>query len=145
MEEQKIIHGIIISHKQYGDKNAFIAVLSDESCIVKGWVKRDYMNYELGSQIIAQVHIKNDMVKLFIDSIENSIGMLFWNDLKKLTSLHKAIALLNILPENVFFKGLYDQFLKIVAKISISDIQNSDIQTINHDLVNWEEFISSLV
>jgi hypothetical protein len=131
-EDEQNIHGIIILYKIYNEHNSFMGILTDESFYIKGYVKRD--NYSPGQQVIGRFHTFSGYLKIFIDSVENSMGMLFWNNKEKLSNLIHVLNSIDTLPENIQFDGLYDKFLSTIAAISVDEI----------NLKEWDKYIFNL-
>jgi len=132
----EIIHGIIVLYKQVGEKVVLVGILTDDSRYIKGYIQlfANEMSASVGQQVIAHMQTAGS-TKFIIDSAENYMPALFWQDHSKLTKLMRVLNCVTRLPENVAFDGLYDKFLNVIAKMVVEEAV----------LDEWESYVHGLV
>jgi len=136
----KTIHGIVVFYRNCNENTALIGIATDESVYIKGYIQlikdnQDNVVVALGQQVV--VHAAGN--KFVLDSAENYVPVLFWQDMKKLTSLMRVMDVIAKLPENMHFENLYENFLQVLAKLSV-DV--ADYQTFVDE---WEGYVFSLL
>lgn len=137
---KQTIHGIVVFYKNCNENAALVGIVSDESVYVKGYIQlikdnQDNVVVALGQQVV--VHAVGN--KFVLDSAENYVPVLFWQDIQKLTSLMRVMHSIAKLPENMHFENLYENFLQVLAKLSVGV---ADYQTL---IDEWEGYVFSLL
>lgn len=140
---KKNILGIIVKIRSYGEKDLLINILLENDMHVRGYLrnlreKKEYdqnvsQNYCIGMQVMLCFYQKDGEYNFGIDSVENSLVSLFWNDGEKLSQLNCLLDSVSKIHLNAINDNLYENFLNAVKAIAKGD--NFTIDKFSNSLI----------
>lgn len=113
---QKIVSGIVVWMRTYSDNNVLIGVLLENSQYIKKYCQMRNHKCALGQQIVLKIYGEQQN-KIFIESIENSMLQIFWNNSSVLSELLEIFKVIDKVPQNIKIDSLYDKFLQTIQSI----------------------------